>query len=53
MPLKSRNAGDIVEAWEALNQKFMKGGFKPNLFIFDNEFSGEFRAAVDNENITL
>ena len=42
IPLKSRNAGDIVEAWEALNQEFMKGGFKPNLFIFDNEFSGEF-----------
>ena len=53
IPLKSRNAIDIVEAWETLNKKFMKGGFKPNLFIFDNEFSGDFRAAVNNENITL
>lgn len=38
---------------ETLNKKFVKGGFKPNLFIFDNEFSGEFRTAVDSENIKL
>ena len=53
LPLKSRNATVIVEAFETLNKKFVKGGFKPNLFIFDNEFSGKFRAAVENENINL
>ena len=53
IPLKSRNAGDIVAAWKHLHKKFLNGGFKPNLFIFDNEFSGEFRSAVEQENITL
>ena len=38
IPLKSRNAGDIVEAWETLNKKIMKGGFKPNLFILIMNF---------------
>ena len=53
VPLQKRTAADIVDAWESLIKKFVKGGFKPNLFIFDNEFSGEFRAVVENKNITL
>ena len=40
--LKSQNARDIIETWDTLNQKIVKGGFKPNLFIFDNKFLGEF-----------
>ena len=53
LALKSRNAHDIVTTWEKLNEKIEKSGFKPNLFIFDNEFSGEFQAAVENKNLTL
>ena len=52
IPLKKRNAADIVEAWSTLNTEFIKGGLKPDLFIFYNEFSGKFRGALENENIT-
>ena len=53
LPLKKRTASDIVSTWKNLNAEFMSKGYKPNLFIFDNEFSGEFRAALQDENITL
>ena len=53
LPLKKRNDVDIVEAWTTLNNMFTKGGFKPNFFMFDNEFSGDFCAALEDENITL
>ena len=36
-----------------LNQQFSARGYKPNLFVFDNEFSADFRAALQNKNITL
>ena len=52
LPQKTRNASDIVTAWTTLNNMFMKGGFKPNLFIFDNEFSREFCYALE-ENIAV
>ena len=52
-PLKKRTASDIATAYSTLMKKFTKGGFKPNLFIFDNEFSGEFRDAVSEDNISL
>ena len=52
-PLKKRSANDIVTAWKALNAQFMTKGYKPNLFIFDNEFSGEFREALLDHEITL
>ena len=52
-PLKKRTASDIVDAWKNLNSQFLNKGYKPNLFIFDNEFSGEFRAALQEEKNTL
>ena len=33
--------------------KFIANGFKPNLFIFDNEFSGDFKTALQDDNIKL
>ena len=52
-PLKKQTASDIVAAWEFLNTQFSTKGFKPNLFIFDNEFSGEFCSALLDQDITL
>ena len=52
-PFKKRTASDIVSAWTVLNSLFSSKGYKPNLFIFDNEFSGEFRTALKDEQITL
>ena len=39
-PLKKRTASEIVKCFHFLN--FSTRGFKPNTFVFDNEFSGEF-----------
>ena len=36
-----------------MNSQFLKKGYKPNLFIFDNEFSGDFRAALQDKEIQL
>lgn len=53
LPLKKRTALEIVSTWTQLNAQLTTSGFKPNLFIFDNEFSGEFRNTLQGENITL
>ena len=52
-PLKKRSATDIVTTWKALNAQFMTKGYKPNLFIFDNNFLGEFKKALLDHDITL
>ena len=52
-PLKKNSARDIGEAYNALMKYFINGNFQPNLFIFDNEFSGEFKAALHDNDIFL
>ena len=52
-PLKKSTASEIVNFFHLLNKQFSTRGYKPNLFIFDSEFSGDFRAALQEEQITL
>ena len=52
-PLKDRTASEIVKVFHFLNDQFKTKGFKPNRFVFDNEFSVKFRAAVAEEELTL
>ena len=52
-PLKKRTASEIVKCFHLPNRKFSTRGYTPILFIFDNEFSGDFRAALQGEQITL
>ena len=51
--LKKRAAGDIAKAYQNLMTKFIANDFKPNLFIFDNEFSEDFKIALQDNNIKL
>ena len=52
-PLKKRTASEIVKCFHLLNKQFSTRGYKPNLFVFDNEFSSDFKAALKNEHIAL
>ena len=45
-PLKNRTAGNIVEVWKKLHQRYENAAVTPDIYIMDNEFSQELRAAL-------
>ena len=41
MPIKSRAASNIVDAWKKLHKIFSRAGVAPDVYVMDNEVSQE------------
>ena len=50
-PLKNRSTGEIVKAWNNINQKLENAGVCPSIYILDNEISQEFKQALKKKDI--
>ena len=50
-PIKNRKSATILKAWQKINSSFLKSGHPPNIYIMDNEASGELKQAMTNESI--
>ena len=50
-PLQSRQARQIMEAWEKCYLKLKKAGYAPTLHVLDNEFSAIMKQAFEKHNI--
>ena len=48
IPVKNRKAPTLTKSWESLHAKFTLVGAAPNMYIMDNEISGEFIDALTN-----
>ena len=51
-PLKSKNAGEIKQAWVYLHTKLRNSGLEPNTYIMDNEAANELKQAILKYKIT-
>ena len=52
IPIKSRNAPELCEAWHTAFAIFKAHGETPNIHILDNECSKQMKTMFDNENVT-
>ena len=43
VPLKNRQTKSIVKAWRKINECFKTIGMKPNVYVIDNECSGDLK----------
>ena len=50
-PLSDRRGNTIIKTWQKINDVFVQRDFKPNLYILDNEISGELKAALAKNKI--
>ena len=50
-PIKSRRAKDITTAFQKIHKKLSKRGAAPKFYILDNEISGEFKSALDKNEL--
>ena len=50
-PLKSRQAAEITRGWEVINTILKKRGVMPNLYVLDNEISGDLKWAMTKNEI--
>ena len=50
-PLKNRTAGNIIEAWKKLHNKYEQAAVTPDIYIMDNEFSQELRETLLQKNM--
>ena len=50
-PLKNRTASVITKAWEKIHTTFKNRGVAPNLYILDNEISGDFKDALKKNTV--
>ena len=44
--LKNRTAGEMTRSWTTIQNRLSLNGTAPNLYILDNEISGEFKKAL-------
>ena len=44
--LENRTASSIIQAWTKLHQLFEQVGIAPNIYIMDNDTSGEFMRVI-------
>lgn len=52
LPVKSRQAKTLTNAWEQLQKKLTKHGHETKHYIMDNEISGELKSALQKYNMT-
>jgi hypothetical protein len=52
-PMKSREAGEMIRAYNAIMDRLQSRGIKPTKQMLDNEISQEFREAIEKRDITL
>ena len=45
-PLRTRNAGELKQAWIKLHVKLQNSGFHPSTYIMDNEAANELKQAI-------
>ena len=51
LPVKNRTAKVLTAAWQEMHDLFSKSGHPPELWILDNECSGDLKAAFQQENL--
>ena len=49
--LLCRQAGEIRRGWECIHQQLKTRGVEPNLYVLDNEISGEFKNALNKYEV--
>ena len=52
-PIKSRQAKEILTAFEKCEQKISKNGNTPKLFVLDNECSADMKLSIIKNNRKL
>ena len=50
-PLKNREAKTIIDVWTILNDRFTKGGLKPNTYMLDNECSCKLKGSFTKNDV--
>jgi hypothetical protein len=50
-PLKTRQAGNLTQAWQALHTRLQFNGYARDLHILDNECSDELKKAFQKNNV--
>jgi hypothetical protein len=50
-PLKTRQAGNLTQAWQALHTRLQSNGYAPDLHILDKECSDELKKAFQKNNV--
>jgi hypothetical protein len=50
-PLKTYQAGNLTQAWQALHTRLQSNGYAPDLHILNNECSDELKKAFQKNNV--
>ena len=52
-PLKNRQAAEITNAWKTIHSRLKRHGNDPQLYVFDNKVSFEFKSALRKRKVNF